>query len=89
MRDEYGIISVPGASVLILSTTSSTCLWFIKSHLESAYLLQSSKTVAFLPYIATGDDSRTVKDLIPMLNQLQHLHALPKPVIIDQEPEAT
>jgi hypothetical protein len=62
--------------------------WFIKSHLEAAYLLQSSKTVAFLPYIATGDDSRTVKDLIPMLNQLQHLHALPKTsVVIDQEPE--
>jgi hypothetical protein len=64
--------------------------WFIKSHLEAAYLLQNSKTVAFLPYIATGDDSRTVKDLIPMLNQLQHLDALPKPsVIIDQEPEVT
>jgi hypothetical protein len=64
--------------------------WFIKSHLEAAYLLQSSKTVAFLPYIFTSDDSRTVEDLIPMLNQLQHLHALPKPsVIIDQEPEVS
>ena len=43
-----------------------------------------------MTYIATGDGSRTVKDLIPMLNQFQHLHALPKQsVIIDQEPEET
>ena len=37
--------------------------WFIKSHLESAYLLQSSKTASFLPYIASGDGQKTLKDL--------------------------
>ena len=51
--------------------------WFIKSHLEAAYLLQSSKTAAFLPYIASGDGSRTSKDLvIPRLNEIQRLAAL-------------
>jgi hypothetical protein len=53
--------------------------WFIKSHLEAAYLLQSSKTAAFLPYIATSDGSRTLKDLvIPRLDEVQHLPALPQ-----------
>ena len=53
--------------------------WFIKSHLEAAYLLQSSKAAAFLPYIATKDGSHTIKDLIiPRLGELQRLLALPK-----------
>jgi hypothetical protein len=64
--------------------------WFIKSHLEAAYLLQSSKTAAFLPYISSGDGSHTLKDLvIPRLNELQHLAALPRESaskVIDAEP---
>ena len=64
--------------------------WFIKSHLEAAYLLQSSKTVAFLPYIAFGNGSETLKDrVVPMLNEVQHLAALPKnsaSKVIDVEP---
>ena len=51
--------------------------WFIKSHLEAAYLLQSSKTAAFLPYIASRDGEKTLKDvIIPRLNELQRLEGL-------------
>ena len=62
--------------------------WFIKSHLESAYLLQSSKTAAFLPYIASKDGAKVLKNiLIPRMNEFQQLTALPeKPVkVIDAE----
>ncbi|MCW4004591.1 MAG: hypothetical protein NWE95_11845 [Candidatus Bathyarchaeota archaeon] len=62
--------------------------WFIKSHLESAYLLQSSKTAAFLPYIASKEGAKVLKDiLIPRMNEIQQLTALPeKPVkVIDDE----
>ncbi len=53
--------------------------WFIKSHLEAAYLLQSSKTAAFLPYIASKDGATLLKDiLIPRLNEVQQLAALPE-----------
>ena len=44
--------------------------WFIKSHLEAAYLLQSSKTAAFLPCIASKDGEKTLKDvIIPRINE--------------------
>jgi hypothetical protein len=67
--------------------------WFIKSHLEAAYLLQSSKTAAFLPYIASKDGRSTLKDvIIPKMNEVQQLAALPEnPVprkVIDVESEA-
>ena len=53
--------------------------WFIKSHLEAAYLLQSSKTVAFLPYISSSDGKKTLKDLVvPRLSEFQQLAALPE-----------
>jgi len=52
--------------------------WFIKSHLESAYLLQSSKTAAFLPYIASKDGAQTLKDwIVPQINDVQRLASLP------------
>jgi hypothetical protein len=55
--------------------------WYIKSQLESAYLLQSSKIAAFLPYIASND-GRVLKDVvIPRLNEVQQLVSLPKKVI--------
>jgi hypothetical protein len=53
--------------------------WFIKSHLEAAYLLQSSKTAAFLPYIASSDGAKVLKDIIiPRMNEVQQLAALPQ-----------
>jgi len=56
--------------------------WFIKSHLEAAYLLQSSKTAAFLPYIASKDGEKTLKDvLIPRINELHRLDALESKVL--------
>ena len=56
--------------------------WFIKSHLEAAYLLQSSKTAAFLPYIASKDGEKTLKDvIIPRINELQRLDALESRVL--------
>lgn len=53
---------------------SMRCMWhFIKTHLEMAYAMHSSKTVAFLPYIATGE-RKTLKDVIlPRLKQFQAL----------------
>jgi hypothetical protein len=55
--------------------------WFIKSHLEAAYLLQSSKIAAFLPYIASND-GRVLKDyIIPKLNDVLSLPELPKKII--------
>ena len=53
--------------------------WFIKSHLEAAYLLQSSKTAAFLPYIASSDGVKVLKDIIiSRINEVQQLAALPE-----------
>jgi hypothetical protein len=64
--------------------------WYIKSHLEAAYLLQSSKAAAFLPDLANNDERQTLKDLIiPHIGDIQKMAALPKvPIIIDQEKEA-
>jgi hypothetical protein len=60
--------------------------WFIKSHLEAAYLLQSSKTAAFLPYIASKDGEKTLKDvIIPRINELQRLDALESKVLEKKE----
>lgn len=53
-----------------------TMYWFIKSHLEAAYLQGSSKTAAFLPYITTNQE-QTIGDLvIPRMHQLQEQLAL-------------
>ncbi len=53
-------------------------------------LLQSSKTAEFLPYIASGDGSRTLKNIVvTRLNELQRLIALPgvpDSRVIDAEP---
>ena len=63
--------------------------WYIKSHLEAAYLLQSSKTVAFLSDLKGKDDRQSLKDLIiPHIGDIQKMAALPKmSIIIDQETE--
>ena len=52
--------------------------WFIKTNLEMAYVRQSQKTIAFLPYIKTTEET-TLKDLIvPRLQRLQEIAALPE-----------
>jgi len=62
--------------------------WYIKSHLEEAYLRQSSKVAAFLPDLIGKDEKQTLKDIIiPHLFELQNL-ALPKtPIIIEEQEE--
>jgi len=60
--------------------------WFIKTHLEMAYAMQSSKTVAFLPYLASADGHRVLHEMIiPHLGDLEKLQALPE---IRQEEKA-
>ena len=65
--------------------------WYIKSHLEAAYLLPGSKAAAFLPDLVGKDEKQTLKDIIiPHLTDIQKLAALPRrPVISDQEEEPT
>lgn len=49
--------------------------WFIKSHLEAAYLTQSSKTAAFLPYISTGESGQPLHRVI--IHNLEKIQGLP------------
>jgi hypothetical protein len=59
--------------------------WFIKSHLEAAYLMQSEKTVAFLPYITTGEGGETVaKKIIHNLEKIQGMPALPEFPVLER-----
>lgn len=57
--------------------------WFIKTHLEAAYLWHSSKTVAFLPYIATGRELHETL-AYKVLGNLDKVQALPSPL---QQPD--
>jgi hypothetical protein len=51
--------------------------WFLKSSLESAYLMQFDKTTAFLPWIA-GSDNKVLRDVIlPRLGRISEFEALP------------
>jgi hypothetical protein len=60
--------------------------WYIKSHLEEAYLRQSSKVAAFLSDLSGKDEKQTLKDIIiPHITDLQNLPSLPKkPIIIEE-----
>lgn len=67
--------------------------WFLKSHLEMAYVMRSSRVVAFLPYIG-HEKGHQVKDLIipklgrsefPELTQQAPQQARQQPIIIDVE----
>jgi len=52
--------------------------WFLKSFLESAYLMQFDKTTAFLPWIVGSDGKTLLKDvIIPRLNHISEFQALP------------
>jgi hypothetical protein len=60
--------------------------WFLKSFLESAYLMQFDKVTAFLPWIL-GDDGKTqLKDvIIPRLSRISEFAALPSEDQMKQE----
>lgn len=47
--------------------------WFIKTHLETAYAMQSGKIVAFLPYIQAGKDKALKDVILPQLRMYQAL----------------
>lgn len=52
--------------------------WFLKTNLESAYLMQFDKTTAFLPWIVTGADGKTLRDIVlPRLGRVSALEELP------------
>jgi hypothetical protein len=52
--------------------------WFLKSFLESAYLMQFDKTTAFLPWIVGSDGKTQLKDvIIPRLGRISEFQALP------------
>jgi hypothetical protein len=52
--------------------------WFLKSFLESAYLMQFDKTTAFLPWIVGSDGKTLLKDVIlPRLSKISEFEALP------------
>ncbi len=58
--------------------------WYLKSHLEMAYLMQSSKTTEFLPWIQVTE-TQTVKDVvIPRIQRVEQLAALPEIVSTEQ-----
>lgn len=79
------------AEVVNWNISMRTMFWYIKTHLEAAYLLRSSKAAAFLPDLAGSDEKQTLKDIIiPHISDIQKMAALPKaPIILDQEKEAT
>lgn len=53
--------------------------WFLKSHLEMSYLMQSGKTIEFLPYVQLNEKGDTVKDVVvPRLDEVRQLAALPE-----------
>jgi len=53
--------------------------WFIKTSLEMAYSMQSTRIVAFLPYVVVNDED-TLKDVVvPRLEDLETFKKLPAP----------
>jgi hypothetical protein len=49
-----------------------------KEHLETAYAMQSSKTVAFLGFIQSADPNKTLKDyILPQLTKFAQLEVRP------------
>jgi hypothetical protein len=60
--------------------------WFIKTHLQAAYVRQTSKAVAFLPYIISSDGTKVLHEIIiPHLADLEKLRALPEISNVEKE----
>jgi len=51
--------------------------WFIKTHLEMAYVMQSEKIRAFLSHVKITEDQELGDLVVPRLGQIQELAALP------------
>ena len=52
--------------------------WFIYTHLNSAYAMQSSKTMAFLPYVQTGRGQQFKDMILPELKTYRALESTPE-----------
>jgi hypothetical protein len=53
--------------------------WYIKTHLETAYAMESSKTVAFLGFIQGADPNKRLKDyILPQLSKYAALEVVEK-----------
>ena len=63
--------------------------WYIKSHLEHAYLMSSTKTTEFLPHIEIpsleGQPTKLKDVIIPRMDQLKNIKALPQIEKVPQE----
>lgn len=55
--------------------------WYIKTHLEMAYLWQEQKTMQFLPHISITKDRSLGDILVERFNQIATLEALPEEVV--------
>jgi hypothetical protein len=54
---------------------------FLKTHLETAYAMQSGKAIAFLSYVRTGKDRQVKDEMLQNLNQysaLDYVQSSPK-----------
>lgn len=52
--------------------------WFIKTHLEMAYVMQSDKIRAFLSHVKINETQELGDLIIPRLEKIQELTALPE-----------
>lgn len=64
---------------------------FVYTHLNAAYAMQSSKTVAFLGYIQDGNGKQLKDVILPRLKEYQALeqHVESNDRIVDVQPEET
>ena len=70
------------------NTSMRVMFWFIKTHLEMAYLLQSDKTTQFLPYIQVSDKKLLKDVIVPKIGVVQELLALEEKVMEPQVVES-
>lgn len=58
------------------NTSMRVMFWFIKTHLEMAYLMGSDKTTQFLPYIQISDKKLLKDVIVPKISLVEQLQAL-------------
>ena len=53
--------------------------WFLKTHLEMSYAMQSSKVAAFLPYLVNSQEQLLKDILVPQIAKSGQFESLPTP----------
>ncbi|MCW4047567.1 MAG: hypothetical protein NWE99_08425 [Candidatus Bathyarchaeota archaeon] len=77
------------SATLLLPGLQFSFLTLVNALSSHSPIFQNSKTAAFLPYIASKDGEKTLKDLIVRrINELQCLVALESKVLEDKEENA-